>query len=128
MAKEKKDNPEVKTQDNQEEPDQASQEGGSWINLASPEGIVMLFCALCLDMIGWILLMFGLDDFGVTDFLGILLVGGWSFLRLGTFNFGGKTKKTGKRFFLATIVELVPWLGSLSPSWTIFVASELKNS
>lgn len=131
-----KDQPKAKTNDKDKKPDKQDKKepesafagGGNWLNLVSPEGVVMLFCSLLLDMIGWILLLFGLDDIGVTDFMGILLIGGWALLRFGTISFGGKAKSTGKRFIITTIIELIPWLGSLSPTWTIFVISELRKN
>ena len=38
-----------------------------------------------------------------------------------------KGKKRGLRFALATLGEVIPFLGAL-PFWTIFVYLELKNS
>lgn len=107
-------------------PESAFAGGGSWFNLVSPEGVIMLFCAGLLDLSGWVLLLFGLDDFGVTDVLGIFFIGGWAFLRFGNSSFG--MKSTGKKFIIALIIELIPWVGSLSPSWTIFVISVLRKN
>lgn len=122
-----KDNKEQDLDDN-DEPESAFAGGGGWLNLVSPEGVVMIFCALILDITGLILLLFGLDDFGVTDIIGMLFIGGWAFLRFGTITLGQKAKSTGKRFIVSAIIEFIPWIGSLLPTWTIFVITELRKN
>ena len=49
-------------------------------NLFSP-AIVLLVLAMVLDIIGIILIFFALDDFGITDIIGIVFIGGWILFR-----------------------------------------------
>lgn len=43
--------------------------------LLSPLGIMTLITAAMIDIAGWVLLCFGLDDFGILDIIGVLTVG-----------------------------------------------------
>lgn len=47
-------------------------------NFLSPEGLIMLPLAMMLDLTGIILVIFGLDDFFITDAIGWLTIGTWS--------------------------------------------------
>ncbi|MBL7142394.1 MAG: hypothetical protein ISS83_01945 [Candidatus Pacebacteria bacterium] len=47
----------------------------------SPEGLIILPFAVLIDLIGIILVCFGLDDFWITDIIAWMFLGGWSFLR-----------------------------------------------
>lgn len=99
-------------------------------NLTGPEGILMLCVAGILDTIGFIFFLLswlGIDDFGFLDVLGMLIIGGWMFMRGGGLN--KKIIKRGlRRFAISSIVELIPFLGGIAPSWTILVFMELKGS
>ena len=105
--------------------------------LISPEGLIMLFTALFLDVIGFILVTFLLDDLGVTDIIGSLVIGGWILFRSGSFSGkskpsgAGKTAKMAQKMKwirpLCIISEWIPYVGAL-PSWTILVYFELTNS
>jgi hypothetical protein len=99
-------------------------------NLTGPEGVLMLCVAGILDMLGFILFLLswlGIDDFGVLDVLGMLIIGGWMFMRGGGLN--KKIIKRGlRRFGFSSAIEIVPWLGGIAPSWTILVFIELKGS
>lgn len=99
-------------------------------SLTSPEAIMMLFIAVILDLIGYVLLVAALDDFWLTDIVGVLIIGSWIFTRSGGKRTAkGNPKMKGlKRFGLATVVEAIPYVGSLSPSWSIMVYKELKNN
>jgi hypothetical protein len=103
----------------------------------TPETFFMLPFALGLDMIGIILVCFGLDDFGTTDIIGIGFINIWLILRgrrvlhkqgrKGAISniknvFTGKTSK----FFAAPFLELIPYLGCL-PFWTISVLLNLEE-
>lgn len=95
-------------------------------NLTAPEGILMLCVAGILDGIGFILFFLswlGIDDYGILDILGALIIGGWLFMRKGTAAASGALK----RFLIAFGIEAVPILGSISPSWIIIVWKELKS-
>jgi hypothetical protein len=99
-------------------------------SLTSPEGVLMLCIAACLDGFGFVLAIFGtwfaIDDYGVLDIFGILIIGGWFLIRgLGTSSIKDKVKKTLKRFIGASVVEIIPIIGGLSPSWTWLVWKEL---
>jgi hypothetical protein len=98
-------------------------------NLTGPEGILMLCVAGILDMIGFILFLLswlGIDDYGILDVLGMIIIGGWMFIRGGGLN-KNIIKRGIKRFILASAVEIVPFLGGIAPSWTILVWKELKS-
>ncbi|OGZ65150.1 MAG: hypothetical protein A2998_02605 [Candidatus Staskawiczbacteria bacterium RIFCSPLOWO2_01_FULL_37_25b] len=95
-------------------------------NLTAPEGILMLCVAGILDGIGFIFFLLswlGVDDYGILDILGAVIIGGWLFMRKGTAAASGALK----RFLIAFGIETVPFLGSISPSWTIMVWKELKS-
>jgi len=84
--------------------------------------IIMLIIAILLDLFG--LLCFILSFFGVgiaisflLDIIGGLTIGLWSLLKKGKI---GLTKKALKHL-IAQGVELIPFLGDISPSWTILV-------
>lgn len=103
----------------------------------TPETFFMLPIALGLDLIGIILVCFGLDDFGITDIIGIGFINTWLLLR-GKKALHSQGKKgamssikkafTGKssKFFTASILELVPYLGCL-PFWTLSVLFNLEE-
>ena len=121
----------------------------------SPEAVAMLPLAILIDAIGIALLCFGSDDFFITDIIGLLFIGGWSYFRSmvkgGTQEtemptLGGKkgAVKTAKQTQRATKVmkwtkrlkwlrplcvvgEIIPYTGWL-PFWTVFVYFELKYS
>jgi len=107
-------------------------------NLFSPEAVIMLPLAILLDLIGVILICFGLDDFGITDIFGILLFGSWMYFRSQTIAVPEKLKKraeTGlrklfrgpwKRFLTPIIGEVIPYVGVL-PMWTLAVYYELTS-
>jgi hypothetical protein len=104
--------------------------------LLTPEALVMLFFAVLLDIIGLILLCFALDDFWITDAIGIIGLGGWMLIRTGhvttTKKAQKQVKKVGKkvlkRLGLATLVEIIPYVGDIAPCWTLAVYFELKNN
>ena len=96
-------------------------------SLTSPEGILMLLVAGILDFLGLILFFLswlGGDDYGLLDVLGLFIIGGWMFMRTGTFS---ATKKSIKKIGLTFGIELIPFLGGITPSWIIAVYRELKN-
>lgn len=47
----------------------------------SPEFLTIMPIAVIIDIIGIVLLIFGLDDFGITDIIGWAILGTWGFLR-----------------------------------------------
>ncbi|KKP93811.1 MAG: hypothetical protein UR98_C0002G0050 [Parcubacteria group bacterium GW2011_GWA1_36_12] len=115
------------------------QESGGAMNLLSPEGLVMMSVAVVIDLIGLIIVCVGLDDFGITDIIGMIFIGSWMFFRSGAMperktpskksKGAGKTAERNvlKRFGLTGLAELIPYLGAL-PWWTIMVYKELTES
>ncbi len=114
-------------------------EGGNLGSLASPEGVLMMFAALLLDCIGVFLLIFGLDDFGVTDIIGIFLIGGWMYSRSGFIAMpkGAEKKAKGwlrklfrgkwKRYLTPILGEAIPYFGGIALCWTLAVYYELTD-
>ncbi len=98
--------------------------------LTSPEGVLLLGIAMVIDGIGFLFFIigtwFGIDDYGILDFIGLLIIGGWMLLRSGNLN-TEMAKKGLKRFLKSFVVEMVPFLGGLSPTWTWLVYKTLKE-
>lgn len=124
-------------QDQADAQEQPTDEGGG-IPLFSPEGFMMMSIAGTIDIIGIILIFFGLDDFGITDFVAYSTIGPWMIMRGSGFKkprAGGgeaaeKVAKIAKRLKwikpLAFIGELVPYFGAL-PLWSVSVHTELQT-
>ena len=123
--------------DEDEETAEEDQGAGGIGNLLSPEGFVMMSVATTIDLISIIIVFVGLDDFGITDTIGIIIIGSWMFFKSGTMpekpQRPGKpevpTKGGGKilkRFALTGVAELVPYLGVI-PWWTISVYQTLTE-
>lgn len=110
--------------------------------------------ALVLDIIGVILICFGLDDLGILDTIGIAVFGLWIFWRSGgkrdlsdrkpvsTKVKSAQIKKQGSallkrlgkvglRVGITAIFEFIPYVGAILFGWTILViiefASDIKN-
>jgi len=121
--------------------------------ILSVEGMIFLPIAVILDLVGIFLICFGLDDFGITDIIGIVFIGGWvlarSFFRSSGADIEApsrigkaaaekrqqqkeivqtvkKTVKTSKTPIkaLCFIGELIPYIGAL-PFWIFLVYDEL---
>jgi hypothetical protein len=92
----------------------------------SPETLFMLPLAVVIDLVGIILICFGLDDVGITDAIGAIFIGGWLLIRRGKLEVkvSKKDTKTLVRFGKTFIGELIPYLGAL-PFWTITVVGIL---
>lgn len=104
----------------------------SAISLSSPEAVVMLMIAGLIDLMGILLLFIGLDDFGILDIIGMVFIGSWMFFRFGHAPNRIKNKKIGKnlgkRLGLTFLTEIIPYLGSIMPTWFLAVFFELKNN
>lgn len=95
----------------------------------SPESFMMLSLAFAIDLTGFVLLCFGLDDAGILDLIGIVVIGGWMIFKSGKIKKpagkGGLLKKvfTGKysKFLVTFGVEEIPYIGGLSFTWTAAV-------
>lgn len=93
-----------------------------------PELIIILPFVLMLDAIGIVLIIFGLDDLGILDTIGLVFLGTWMWLRDGTRPkiSTRKLKKKGIRFFGSFIGESIPYVGAF-PFWTIMTLLTLKD-
>jgi hypothetical protein len=106
----------------------------------SPEAFFMLPFAVMLDLSGVILILFGLDDFGMTDAIGIVFINMWLLMRGKKVD--GDAQNQGKKGamnnikkfftgretkFLAGFGELVPYVGSILPLWTLTVFLNLTE-
>jgi len=131
--------PAAPAEETEEEPEEDLAEAriNKVANLLSVEGAIMLPLAILFDLISLILLIFALDDFGITDIFGILLIGGWMFSRGQTVAMPEKTKQKvekglkklfrGKGRFLTPVIgEVIPYVGAL-PFWTLAVYYELMS-
>lgn len=125
--------PETPEEETLEEPT-----GGGIGALFGPEGVVMMSIAVILDLVGIIILCFGLDDFGVTDAIGIIFISPWMFLRSSTLAVPGKMQQRTqkglaklfrgkwKKFLTPIIGEIIPYVGAL-PCWTLAVYYEITS-
>jgi len=95
--------------------------------LLEPEALMMFFVAGILDLIGYIIILTGLDDFGITDIIGSFFIGLWMLFR-GSSPAGTRKGSQLKRWGLTSVVEATPYLGSLAPGWILTVYFELKNN
>jgi hypothetical protein len=104
----------------------------------TPEAFCMLPLAIGLDALGIILICFGLDDFGMTDMIGIATINMWLIIR-NKKPISGHGRKgaiegfrklfTGNMSKIAvpTFGELIPYLGAL-PFWTLSVLFNLTDT
>lgn len=126
------------------------------IIILSPLGVMTLATAFIIDVIGWILLLFGLDDVGVLDIAGLLTVGPLLVLcylvKKGSLKEEGREEegkqalqktiqqsqavekmakklrgKLLKKGGLSFLSEIIPYWGNICPSWTIGAYSFLKD-
>lgn len=105
--------------------------------LLKPEGLIFMPIAILLDLTGIILVCFGLDDFFITDAIGILTIGVWTYFHSqtvkvtsGTAEKLTKLAKTARRLRwlrpLLIILEFIPYVGTF-PCWTLLVYFELQT-
>jgi len=104
----------------------------------TPETFFMLPFAILLDIVGVIIFCFYLDDFGITDMIGIAIINSWLILRnKKPRNESGKKGAiqdlrkifTGKqsKFITPVLGEIIPYLGVL-PFWTLSVYFNLTDT
>lgn len=108
----------------------------------SPEAFYLFPIAVALDLTGVILVCFGLDDFWITDIIGILFIGFYLYFRSGTLKVTYKAEakitktvtkvaKWARRLRwlrpLLMALEFIPYVG-VAPCWIIVVYLELKYS
>lgn len=112
-------------------------------SLLTPEAIMMLSIAVGIDLAGIVLLIFGLDDYFITDIIGFAFIGTWLLVRDGfALNFSEAAKgaatspmamfsanpamsmaKKAKRAkllkYITFIIEPIFYLGGILPLWTV---------
>jgi len=102
----------------------------------SPIAFIMFLAAGLIDLIGFVILCFGLDDFGIMDLIGLIFVGSLMYIHSQTITATSGTQKTVKKFEkkilkrlgLSFLGELIPYFGNLAPCWTLAVYFQLKES
>ncbi len=121
----------------------------------SPSGVLELIIifptmgliALALDIIGLVLLAFGLDDFGVLDIIGLAIFGTWIFIRSGGekeisppstleerktaakkgISLVKRLGKVGLKAGAVAVLEFIPYLGAILFGWTALVIFEFVS-
>jgi len=93
----------------------------------SPETVIMLPVAVFLDLIGIVLVCFGLDDFGTLDVVSTVIIGGWMLFRKGQMVNIGAQKKQLIRFLAGMGIEITPYLGAL-PAVTVITLLTLSEN
>ena len=145
MPEEIEEKPEATSQEEPESPEENEEESSEEIggltgtgNLFSPEGVIMMTVAVILDLVGIILLLFALDDFFITDIIGIIFISGWMYLRSSTMAVPEKMQERTqkglaklfrgkwKKFLTPIIGEVIPYVGAL-PCWTLAVYYEITS-
>jgi len=114
---------------------------GRILNLMTPEGVIMMGLAITLDLVGLIINLCALDDLGMLDIVGIVIICGWMLFRSRgkqvtasakaqqqaqkwiTKLFQGKWSK----FLTPIIGEVIPYVGAL-PCWTLAVFFEITEN
>ncbi|MDD5696499.1 MAG: hypothetical protein PHO90_00805 [Candidatus Pacebacteria bacterium] len=92
----------------------------------SPETLIMLTFAAVIDLIGIIIICFGLDDFGILDVVSGSVIGGWMLFRKGQVVNVKAQKKQIFRFLAGMGIEITPYLGAL-PAVTVITLLTLKE-
>jgi len=99
----------------------------------TPETLTILPLAVGIDLASWLLLLIGLDDFGLLDIAGTTVVGTWLLIRRGKPSLGKKPQLdplglvrgiyTGRftKFLTPIVNEITPYWGAIVPAWTLSV-------
>ncbi len=97
------------------------------------ESFIMLSLAIFIDLVSWLLLLCGLDDFGILDIIGTASIGTWLVFKKGKAPQKGggglgllepiKKIFTGKytKLLVPIVIEIIPYLGTVSPTWFLSV-------
>ncbi len=108
----------------------------------TPETLIMLPIAFFLDLCGLAIVVFGLDDLGLLDIIGIFIFFPWLLIRgerlpsLAGSRSGARIKKEFLRklfknkhlkFLTPLIGEITPWVGGLGFFWTLSVLFNLEE-
>ena len=107
----------------------------------TPETIIMLPIAFFLDLCGLAVVVFGLDDLGLLDIIGMFTFFPWLLIRgerlpsLAGTKSGAKIKESltklfknkHLKFLTPLIGEVTPWVGGLGFFWTLSVLFNLEE-
>jgi hypothetical protein len=91
----------------------------------TPEVIILLPIAIMADVSGFILLCFGLDDFGILDLICDPLFTVWILIRKKD---PTVFKKILFRLLGMEAVEITPYLGDIFPGYTLLVIMTIMDS
>jgi hypothetical protein len=92
--------------------------------------IFMLIIAITLDVLGLIAGLLTVIGAGISfsfipDILGLLTIGAWSFLKSGKIKLTKNLVRLLVKLGVTEVIEIIPLVGDISPSWTLFVISEI---
>jgi len=107
----------------------------------TPETIIMLPIAFFLDLCGLAVVVFGLDDLGLLDIIGMFTFFPWLLIRgerlpsLAESRSGARIKEfltklfknKHLKFLTPLIGEVTPWVGGLGFFWTLSVLFNLEE-
>ncbi|HPL72821.1 MAG TPA: hypothetical protein PLI02_02170 [Candidatus Pacearchaeota archaeon] len=107
----------------------------------TPETLIMLPIAFFLDLCGLAIVVFGLDDLGLLDIIGIFIFFPWLLIRgerlpsLAGTKSGARIKEfltklfknKHLKFLTPLIGEITPWVGGLGFFWTLSVLFNLEE-
>lgn len=137
-------------EEEEEEENSPEESEDSGEGVLTPEGLVMLSVAGLLDVAGWVcailIAAFGIGALigRIVSICGYIIIGIWQLARSGGVSIpwkakGGKigsrdsgivetmAKKFLKRQWKKLVVEAIPVLGDISPTFTLIVWSELRG-
>lgn len=92
---------------------------------ASPETIMILPLAIMGDLIGIILLLFGLDDCGITDLVITPILTIWIMIKRKDPTI---MKKVLFRLLGYGTIELIPYLGGIFPGYSLIVIQTILQT
>lgn len=92
-------------------------------SIYSPEGVVVLFFAIMLDVLGIVLNIFGIGV--VVTVIGLPTLGVWVWVRGGKVSLSKKAGRFAKKAGVTAILETISF--GLLPGWTVMVLRTLKK-
>ena len=100
--------------------------------LGALEAVIFLSLAIILDLIGLVFFVLsffivGIPASWILDVIGFAIFAPWSFFRSGKIPVTKKLLRLSKRVLPAFGLELIPFVGDVVFSWTVYVLFELAN-
>jgi hypothetical protein len=122
-------------EDDEKRPDETAGETRGLAGLLSPIGLIAVSIAAIVDIIGLVILCFGLDDLGIMDIIGLIFVGSLMLVSSGSITSTSGAQKTAKkigtkifkRLGLSFLGELIPYFGGAAPCWTLAVYFHFRS-